>query len=104
MVDAGLGHTAEGDQVAAPWTRLSLCAGIGRPYEDPPTGVEPGAPGGEWGFGTAEFPPVGLKLGSAGRRDPSQGYVLIRVPTDTWGQTTPENTSRTVCVYWSWRN
>lgn len=33
VVDAGLGHTAEGDQVAAPWTQVWLCGGIGRPDE-----------------------------------------------------------------------
>lgn len=29
VVDAGLGHTAEGDQVAAPWTQVWLCAVVG---------------------------------------------------------------------------
>lgn len=58
VVDAGLGYTAEGDQVAAPWTQVWLCAGIGRPDEGPPTDVEPGAAAAAWGFGTAGFASV----------------------------------------------
>lgn len=53
VVDAGLGYTAEGDQIAAPWTQVWLCAGIGRPDEGPPTEVEPGAAAAVWGFGKA---------------------------------------------------
>lgn len=53
VVDAGLGFTAEGDQVAAPWTQVWFCAGISRPDEGPPTDVEPGAAAAVWGFGTA---------------------------------------------------
>lgn len=52
-VDAGLGSTAEGDQVSVPWTQVWLCAGTGRPDEGPPTAVEPGALAGAWGFGRA---------------------------------------------------
>lgn len=58
VVDAGLGYTAEGDQVAAPWTQVWLCAGIGRPDEGPPTVVEPAASAAAWGFGTAGFASV----------------------------------------------
>lgn len=58
VVDAGLGYTAEGDQVAAPWTQVWLCAGRGRPDEGPPTDVEPGAAAAAWGFGTAGFASV----------------------------------------------
>ena len=53
VVDAGLGYTAVGDLVSAPWTQVWLCAGIGRPDEGPPTTVEPGAAAGAWGFGRA---------------------------------------------------
>ena len=53
LVDAGLGYTAEGDQVSAPWAQVWLCAGTSRPDEGPPTAVEPGAAAGAWGFGRA---------------------------------------------------
>lgn len=53
VVDAGLGYTAEGDQVSVPWGQVWLCAGTGRPDEGPPTAVEPGALAGAWGFGRA---------------------------------------------------
>lgn len=53
LVDAGLGYTAEGDQVSAPWSQVWLCAGTSRPDEGPPTAVEPGAAAGAWGFGRA---------------------------------------------------
>lgn len=52
MVDAGLGYTAEGDQVSVPWYQVWLCAGTGRPDEGPPP-AEPGALAGAWGFGRA---------------------------------------------------
>jgi hypothetical protein len=58
VVDAGLGYTAEGDEVAAPWTQVWSCAGRGRPDEGPPTDVEPGAAAAAWGFGTAGFASV----------------------------------------------
>ena len=35
VVDAGLGYTAEGDQVSMPWGQVWLCAGTGRPDEGP---------------------------------------------------------------------
>lgn len=53
VVDAGLGYTAEGDQVSVPWGQVWLCAGTGRPDEGPPTAVGPGALAGAWGFGRA---------------------------------------------------
>ena len=53
LVDAGLGYTAVGDQVSAPWAQVWLCAGTSRPDEGPPTAVEPGAGAGAWGFGRA---------------------------------------------------
>lgn len=53
VVDAGLGYTAEGDQVSVPWGQVWLCAGTGRPDEGPPTAVEPGALAAAWGFGRA---------------------------------------------------
>lgn len=53
LVDAGLGYTAEGEQVSAPWAQVWLCAGTSRPDEGPPTVVEPGAAAGAWGFGRA---------------------------------------------------
>lgn len=52
LVDAGLGYTAEGDQVSVPWYQVWLCAGTGRPDEGPPR-AEPGAVAGAWGFGRA---------------------------------------------------
>jgi hypothetical protein len=42
IIDAGLGYTAVGDQVSAPWAQVWLCAGTSRPDEGPPTAVEPG--------------------------------------------------------------
>jgi hypothetical protein len=53
IVDAGLGYTAVGDQVSAPWAQVWLCAGTSRPDEGPPTAAEPGAAAGAWGFGRA---------------------------------------------------
>ena len=52
-VDAGLGHTAQGDAVSVPWSQVWLCSGVGRPDEGPPTQSEPGALAGAWGFGRA---------------------------------------------------
>lgn len=53
-------HTAQGDQVSAPWPQVMLCSSIEQADEGSPIVVEPGAAAGAWATAVADtVPPDG---------------------------------------------
>ena len=50
-------HSAQGDQVSAPWPQFMICSSIAQADEGSPIVVEPGAAAGAWAFGVADTAP-----------------------------------------------